>query len=219
MVFHWSYPVYLIPHAGGYASVVGAPTCDDDRTHFLVVHTDEQPATEFMQRFEIEGRPKRLHNHREFRWLLLSLRDPVRHVAFDPDPDEGQVNARWSASVGDLLRDHLKADYSPWNYPVCVVAQEDGFASIQGSGPAGEPLTAICVFTDEEKAHDYLAAAGEVGSLCTLDNPDQARTFLAALGPGVSAVALDPRVEAGLRTARHGFSLQTLLDKYLKGDE
>ncbi len=217
---YWEYPIYLIPHGGGYASMVDPKTAADDApTQMLVVYTQSEVAVQFMSEFGIPKVPRLLFNDREFGWLLQSLKAPVTTVVFDPSPLGDKIGARWQIAVQELVDDHLTTDYSPWNYPVFAIAQESGFVSIDGVGVGGEPLPAIGLFTSEEKAKHYLATAGESGELCELTNLDDARTFLTALADQLAAVALDPRVEEDQRTAKHCFSLETLLDKYLIRDE
>ena len=131
MDFTWKYPLFLVPMHGGYASVVDS-SGEGDPVHFLAVFQDEQTASAFMHVCLILGQPRPLHNAREFCWLLQSLRDPVTHVAFDPEPDVPHVSARQQLSVRDLLQHHLVVDYSPWTYPIYAIAQAQGYASIDG---------------------------------------------------------------------------------------
>jgi hypothetical protein len=213
---YWEYPIYLIPHGGGYASMVDPDAdADADPTHMLVVYTESEVAVQFMSEFGMPESPRMLFNDREFSWLLQSLRAPVADVAFDPSPLGGKIGARWQVAVRELLDEHLTMDYSPWNYPVYAVAQETGFVSIDGAGSEGESLTVLGLFTSEDKAKSYLDAADESGELCTLRDLDEARIFLTALIEQVVAVALDPIVEQNRRTAKHCFPLETLLNKYL----
>lgn len=217
---YWEYPIYLIPHGGGYASMVDPNTqADAEPTQMLVVYTESEVAVRFMTEFGIPDTPRMLFNDREFGWLLQSLRAPVKEVAFDPSPLGDEIAARWQVAVPELLEEYLTADYSPWNYPVYAVAQETGFVSIDGTGSAGEPLTVLGLFTSQEKANEYLKAADESGELCTLKNLDEAQVFLTALTGQVAAVALDPIVEQDQRTAKHCFPLKTLLEKYLVREE
>ncbi len=217
---YWEYPIYLIPHGGGYASMVDPNAeADAEPTQLLVVYTESEVAVRFMAEFGMADTPRMLFNDREFSWLLQSLRAPVTDVAFDPSPLGDKIDARWQVAVRELLDEHLSTDYSPWNYPVYAVAQESGFVSIDGAGSAGESLTVLGLFTSEDKAKSYLEAADESGELCTLTNLDEARIFLTALTEQIAAVALDPTVEQDQRTAKHCFPLETLLSKYLVREE
>lgn len=217
---YWEYPIYLIPHGGGFASIVDPNTesCAEP-TQMLVVYTESEVAVQFMSEFGMEDTPRMLFNDREFSWLLQSLRAPVFDVAFDPSPLGDKVGARWQVAVRELLATHLTADYSPWNYPVYAIAQGTGFVSIDAAGSDGQPLTILGLFTSAEKANGYLAAADESGELCTLANIEETRTFLTALTDLIGAVALDPTVENDQRTAKHCFPLDTLLSKYLVREE
>jgi hypothetical protein len=216
---YWEYPIYLIPHGGGFASMVDPHAeADAELAQLLVVYTESEVAVRFMAEFGMADTPRMLFNDREFRWLLQSLRAPVTGVAFDPSPLGDKIDARWQVAVRELLDQHLTADYSPWNYPVYAIAQEVGFVSIDGVGSGGEGFTALGLFTSEGKAQDYLEAAEESGELCRLANLDEARALLIALTEQIAAVALDPIVERGQRTAKHCFPLETLLNKYLVRD-
>lgn len=213
MAITWDYPIYLIPHGMGFASIVD-PDVSENPEHLLVVHTDAEAADEFMNEFGIHGAPRALQNDREFSWLLRSLKEPVTQVTFDPRPREGDVNARWTVPVQELLDDHLTADLSPWNYPVFVIEREVGFACISGRGD-GEPLKAVGVFSHLEKAEAYLELSEETGDVHELRDMESTRRFLKSLDASVNAAALDPVIEDGRHSARHCFSLKTLLEKYL----
>lgn len=217
---YWEYPIYLIPHGGGYASMVDPDNeAEAEPTQMLVVYTESDVAVQFMSEFGIPDTPRMLFNDREFGWLLESLRSPVRDVVFDPSPLGDKIDARWQVAVRELLDEYLTADYSPWNYPVYAIAQETGFVSIDGAGSLGESLTVLGLFSSQDKAKGYLEAADESGELCTLTNLDETRIFLTALTEQIAAVALDPIVEQERRTAKHCFPLETLLKKYLVRDE
>jgi hypothetical protein len=159
-----------------------------------------------------------LNNDREFAWLLQGLRDPVTHVAFDPVIDEGAVETRWSVPVRELVDDHLRGDFSPWNYPSFVVARPRGFASIEGQIGDGQSQKAVAVFTSREKAESYLKDTAEDGTVCELVNMEEARHFLERLEVQVAAVAIDPTVEDNRLAAKYCFRIATLLDKYLVRD-
>ena len=212
MAFSWGYPLFLIPHGAGFASIVDA---ESESAQRLVVYTRRAAAVAFMEEHALPGTPRALHNAREFRWMLEALRDPVCEVAFDPRLEDQQTLPRWSVGVRTLLDEHLHADLSPWNYPIWVVAQESGFACIHGHSSDGRPLTAITVFTDATKAEAYLGAAGESGTLCELADLEQTRHFLNSLELRVFAVAVDPVADRQKRTARYCFDIATLLEKYL----
>ncbi len=211
---YWEYPVYVIPHGGGYASMVDSSS-DDEPAQMLVIYTDSEVALEFMAQFNLPDTPRMLFNDRELGWLLRSVRAPVTEVVFDPCPTGERIDPRWRVSIRELLEEHLTADYSPWNYPVFAIAQTSGFVSIDATSQTGEALTALGLFTGEEHARAYLLGARESGELCRLENVDEARIFLTGLIDEVAAVALNPTVQDEQRSAKYCFSLQTLLDKYL----
>ncbi len=213
---YWEYPIYLIPHGGGYASMVDPQSeNEDDPTHMLVVYTQSEVAVQFMSEFGIPEVPRMLFNDREFGWMLQSLKSPVRQVAFDPSPLGDKIAAQWQVAIQELIDDHLTTDYSPWNYPVFAIAQDGGFVSLLGAEDNGKPTIAIGLFTSEEKANGYLEGADEEGELCELTNLDDTRTFLEALSDQVGSVAVNPIAEQDNRTATHCFSLPILLEKYL----
>ena len=214
MAIDWQYPIYLIPLGGGYASVCD-PDAGDETPHYLAVFTAESLAVAFMVQCEILTRPRALNNAREFSWLLQSLRHPVTQVAFDPSPQGRQVDARWMVSVEDLIQRYLRVDFSPWNYPLFVIAQEDGYASIEGRSDEGQQWRAVCLFTEFQKAEDYLRLAGESGEISQLDDWQQARDLLGSLAMDSAAVALDPVADGAQRKAKYCFAIETVLTKYL----
>ena len=163
---------------------------------------------------EIMGSTRQINNDREFGWLLTSLHAPVAGVVFDPSPIIDNPPG-WKVSVKDLLDNHLVSDNSPWNYPVYVVAQEQGFISIEEADNDGQPLTAIGFFTSVEYVETYLEAAAEAGATCPIDNVEEARSFLKKMAPQATAVAINPTAIDGQRTAKYCFAITTLLEKYL----
>jgi hypothetical protein len=214
MPFAWNYPVYLIPLEGGYVSVVDAEQAEP-RPHHLAVFTTAETAGSFMQHCQIWAEPRALRNAREFSWLLQSLRQPVTRVAFDPRADTPSVQCRWNVGVTELLQDHLQPDSSPWNYPVYVVRQPEGYASIEGRTPQGDRWTAVGLFSSRDKAAAYVSSSGIPGTTQELVDVRRTRGFLQSLSAAVNAVALDPVIDQGTHSAAHCFSLATLLNKYL----
>jgi len=210
----WSYPLYLIPHEGGYVSIVSAET-HRGSDQLLAVFTEEQRVREFMVHVGIDAAPFLLHNDREFIWMLRRLNDPVTRVTFDPAAEKDADQPGWTLSLESLLKNHLEADYSPWNYPIFVIAQDSGFVSIKGESDDGRPLIAIAVFTSHEKAETYLKATDEEGSLCELADMKQTRQFLGGLAIEVFSVALDVIAVSDRRIASHCFDIATLMEKYL----
>lgn len=213
MTRHWQYPIYLIQHGGGYASIVDGE--EGGSSHSLVLSSTEEKAMGFMAACGIMGALRELKNDREFGWLLKSLQAPAGGVVFDPSPTIDEQKSAYRLSVRELLDDHLTADNSPWNYPVYVVARDNGFVSIAGVAADGGPLTAVGFFTSEERIATYLEATGEEGTVCAMQNLDEARSFLNAIAPQAAAVALNPTVREGQRSAKHCFAIEILLEKYL----
>ena len=168
------YPIYLIPHGGGYLSVVDP---DSPSEQLLVVCSSQEEATKLIYQFEILSAPKALSNDREFAWLLDSLNYPVIGVAFDPKPEGKSINATYVIPVSELKSQHLSPDRSPWNYPVFTVAEENGFACIEGSEVDGAPLIAICLFTSSERANEYIEFSEGEGTPCMLQDLSQAPRF------------------------------------------
>lgn len=208
----WKYPIYLIPHQTGYVSIWADDGSDDQ---MLVVYTCEESAAEFMDDHGLPGQPRPLQNAREFRWLLDALHAPVTQVAFDPRVEQRRARTRWKISIAVLRDEHLDADFSPWNYPIYAIAQDTGFACIQGQASDGRPLTAIALFTSSARAERYLESAGEDGQLCEVGDMTLARRLLDSLPLDVFSVAIDPVVDDSVRKARHCFDIATLLEKYL----
>lgn len=167
----------------------------------------------------IMGAPREMNNDREFGWLLQSLQAPVTGVVFDPSPSVDDQSSAQRVPVRELLERHLNADNSPWNYPVYVVAQDEGFISIDGPGADGQTVTAVAFFTSEERIEAYLEATGNAGTACAMQNIDEARSFVKGIAPHAAAVALNPTFADGQRSAKHCFAIATLLDKYLVADE
>jgi len=218
MTRHWEYPVYVIPLGGGFVSIVD-PNNMDPPVHALAVFSQETTARQFMGTCEITGTPRPLDNAYQFGWLLQSLQAPVTQVAFDPDPHQQQVTAAWLVAVEELLKHDLVVDRSPWKYPVFVISQPTGFASIEGQASDGEDLTAVCLFTTQDKAMAYLDDALQVGEIQQLDDRHTVREFLRMISTGATAIALNPVVREGRHTAEYCVSIRTLIDKYLVEDD
>ncbi|MFN3149526.1 hypothetical protein [Bremerella sp.] len=215
----WEYPLYLIAHGGGYTSIVDPKDTDDQPQHILTTHSSEQVALNFMQQFAIIGEPRQLNNDREFRWFLKSLKLPVTQVAYDPEPIEFDINAKWVAKIKTLLEDFLIVDNSPWNYPVFVIKQKDGYSSTAGNDEEGQPITLLNLFTDEEKAKKYSTTNEGAGEVMPLHNMEHVREILQGLRESVSAVAMDPIYEEDESSSQYCIGVEALLDKYLVLDQ
>ena len=187
------------------------------RTRWLSTRTMTSAAS-FSPALESRLSLNHSRNSREFAWLLQNIKPPVTRVAFDPAVEEADAPPRWSVGIPELLNDYLVIDYSPWNYPVYVLSQGEGFASIAGEvGEAGngEGMHAVALFTDQQLAREYLLGAGETGSILALHDLQETRDFLTAIASGANSIAVNPIAEDGKRTAKHCFSIKTVLDKYL----
>lgn len=215
MDYQWQYPIFLIAHGGGYASIVDPADESEVPRQFLAIHTSEPLSLAFMQRFGIVGQPRKLNNDREFRWLLKSLKFPVTEVAFDPDPVEMDLNAACVASVQSIAEEHLHVDNSPWNYPVYIVDHGTGYASISGEDEGGNSLQLLSLFTSMERAEAYLELAHQEGEIMCLPDVEQAREVVLALKDQISAVAIDPEVSGEAGHSQYCIAVEPLLDKYL----
>lgn len=211
MDFSWQYPLFLLPHDQGYASLLDRSTATPRQS--LIVCTGPELAIELMTQFAMLGAPRALRDHREFRWLLQSLQEPVTHVAFDPEPTDDAVNATFRTSVKDLLTRHLPNDLSPWNYPVYAIGLADGFACIETD--AASSLRAVGIFTSANAAEAYLQDARLQGELLELTDLDTTVTFLAAIKNEIAAVAVDPHVVADRCRTDFCSTIDVLLAKYL----
>ncbi len=214
MVWELEYPLFLLPFDAGYVSVVETESAES-QTYYLAIFTSEQAAAEFSNESGIESEPRPLRNPRELAWLLQSLRTPVESVAFDPAAGSTAVESPWKVKVSDLLAHHVLIDYSPWNYPVFVIEQASGYACIEGASSKGTDMRAVGLFTQREKAQEYLAASSGRGRIVALDDLRQTRDFLEDLLPDATAVAIDPVISADHQSAEYCFSIRTVLDKYL----
>ena len=211
--FEIRYPLYLIPHGGGYLSIV-----DPENTgrQLLVVCSSQELSLMLIYQFSLLSKPKQLNNDREFAWLLRSLKNPVSAVAFDPRPEGEIVNAVEVATVAELLEHRLQPDLSPWNYPVFLLANDDGFVSIESDDGSGELIQLLCLFSSREKAIEYQDVTGIAGDLCEFKSVAQMRTFLKSLDRSLAAaVALDPVIENETHIAKYCFAIEVLLEKYL----
>ena len=76
----WDYPIFVIPHGPGYASLVDAEI-ESAPKHLLIVYTQQDAAEDLMREFGIPGSPRRLQDDREFGRLLQGLTAPVTEMA------------------------------------------------------------------------------------------------------------------------------------------
>jgi hypothetical protein len=212
--FAWTYPVFAVRHGGGLASVRLEPIDGEDR-FALAVFTTSQHCQRFFALTGIEGESARLNNDHEFAMLASALKRPHTDVAFDCEPIGSNVNAKWSVSIDDLLKDHLPWSRSPWNYPVFVLRQGKGYASIEADSSDGSPIHALAMFTVEKLAEDYREGAKEAGDVDAIDTPRMLSVLLERLTEA-SAVAINPTADDGVRTANICVTVQTLLEKYLQ---
>ena len=59
----------------------------------------------------------------------------------------------------DDLCDAFEAGSFQWDYPIFVIEEGGGCASIKGSIGAGAEVTLLCVFTDDDLADRYAKAS------------------------------------------------------------
>jgi len=215
MSFTWDYPVFVIPHGGGFVSVP-VESSQEAPQFAVTVFTSESLARQFMETVDLDGSPAALKNDREFAFFASALKKPCTAVVFDSQPEGTEVCARWQIDVPTLLEKHLPGARSPWDYPVFVLAAEEGYALIQGAGAEGSGISAVVLFTDAASAEAYCSAAGFEGAVEPLDTPEATVAFLQAVPPNVTAVAVNPRVEDGRHRAKTCVRIATLLEKYLK---
>ncbi|PHR94738.1 MAG: hypothetical protein COA78_31705 [Blastopirellula sp.] len=218
MTIQWNYPIYLIAHSGGYASIVDPTSKSEPPLQQLVVISEETLALQFMGDFGIMGAPRMLNNDREFGWLLQSLKPPVTSIAFDPNPVEKEINAAWACSIDTMLEKHLSMDNSPWNYPVYFINQDTGYSSILGQSADGKDVIVLNLFTTKEKANEFLKAADEPGDLEEYADMASLREFLDSMQKSGSAIAIDPEITETGRTAKNCLGIESLLAKYLVSD-
>lgn len=215
----WDYPLFVVAHGGGYVSIVDPSDEDDEQPRqILATHSSEVAALAFMQQFAIVGEPRQLNNDREFRWFLKSLKHPVTKLAFDPQPVELDLNARWIMPIDQFLADYLVVDNSPWHYPVFVIDHGDGFGSIEGRNEEGEPVTLLSIFTGEQTAENFLKRQPRGGTVLKLHNMPHVRELLVGLQDEIAAVAIDPLLDEDTTTSQYCLGVDALLNKYLTLD-
>jgi hypothetical protein len=223
MSFTWNYPIYLVSHGGGLASIAGQ---DADGQPFgsVAVFTQREMAAAFIvgagiEDTEAENPVRLLENDREFAYLLSGLRPPVTAVVFDPSSQDAQVAPAWQVNIETLLQNHLPLARSPWDYPVYAIGEGAGYASIIGRAQGQDDLVAMGLFTTIALAEAYRDVAQIKGRIEQLDQPPALRRLLGVLGQSINAVALDPTLVEGRRTAKWCVDIATLLEKYLPEEE
>lgn len=214
MAYTWQYPVFLIRCGDGFAAV--EVDSDTDEQQFAVtVFTDEALCEQFVDNVGIDGTVVELKTEREFARLVAFLRPPFASVVFDSAPVDDQVNADWQVDIPTLLAEHLPLARSPWDYPLFVLRETDGYTSVRGSSDAGDTFVAVGIFTRRELADHFMSDAGLSATVIQLDDPPQLRALLDALDETVSTVAFNPTAEGDQRTAKHCVRIRDIRAKYL----
>lgn len=217
MSFSWQYPIYLIRHRGGYASIVAEPDSALPDCSVAVFTTRDAAGT-FMETVGIYGRLVAIESAMEFSRLVGALKRPATSIAFDPASSGTNPNARWTVDAATLLRDHLPSVQAGWAFPVFVIRRDGGYASIEGSAVGRGTLVAIAVFTTRAAAEKYAEDSGESGEIRPLDDVGSFTALAEKIRPQAAAVAVDPTVSQGNRIAPLCVGLDTLIEKYLDGD-
>lgn len=208
------YPVYILPYGVGYVSVVDNSQCSDP-PHQLVVCSELIQAQRLMQQYELAGDPRPIDNDREFAWLLESLREPVTMVTFDPELTDDTASSAWTVSVKALLTVHFEPNLSPWNYPIYVIAIDEGFAGVNGTNETAEQFVAIGVFTSSSEAEQFIGDSSQAGTPCQLNDLDEAVRFFDGIRDTIDAVTINPVIDDGIQMAKHCLAIDILLSKYL----
>ncbi len=214
MAYTWQYPVFLIRCGDGFAAV--AVDSDTDEQQFAVtVFTDEALCEQFVDNVGIDGTIVELNTEREFARLVALLRPPFASVVFDSAPVDDQVNADWQIDIPSLLTEHLPLARSPWDYPLFVLREADGYTSVRGSSGEEDTFVAVGIFTRRELADHFTADAGLSATVVQLEGPPQLRDLLDELDETVSTVAFNPTAEGDQRIAQHCVHIRDIRAKYL----
>ncbi len=217
MSFSWKYPIFVIRHNGGFAS---APLSGDgdEPVVALMLFTEEPAAEAFMKAVELDGEVRSLGNDREVAYLIAALRHPCTSVMFNPTLEGDAVIGQWTVDIATLAEKHLPLARSPWDYPVYVLAEGEGYSSITADVPGRGQVVALALFTDAARADSYSESAGIETRRRSLNTPDQLRKLLVELPQNVTVVAIDPLVTDGRRQAKTCVEISVLLEKYLPND-
>lgn len=208
----WQYPLFVVPVPGGFASVFDNDA--DETQQSLLAFSDSNAAILFIATFGLLSAPRPLKNDRELAWLLRGIQKPVVNLLVDANPANPDSASGQLHTIEHVL-ENLTLEYSPWDYPVFAIGKEQGFVCIDGAAEDGEWLSAIALFSSEQKVQDYLEHSKEQGELCLINNQQEAIVFLRGIRELVTAVAIDPYLKNNKHAAKFCFSIDTLLDKYL----
>jgi hypothetical protein len=214
MTYAWEYPIFLVRCGSGFAAVEIDGQREESR-FALAVFTREKLCEDFVRNVGIEGNQMSLGSDREFAALVAGLKPPFTAVVFDSTPEEDRVNADWQVDITALLEDHLPLARSPWDYPLFVLRELDGYASVKGPATNGNPLVAVAVFTSREHADSFISAAERSAALVELAGPQALSDLLAELPRSVSVVAFNPVADGERRTAKHCVRIADIRAKYL----
>lgn len=215
MSFLLTYPVIVIRHGGGYASLASEMP-DGAQLLAVAAFSNEQTLREFVVAARLEGEIEFLPTSEDFARFVRAMRPPAAAIAFDPEVTEEGIRTRGQVDVATLLRDFLPAMGITWNYPVYAIRMESGYACIAGETPQG-PMIALALFDEEDVATAYRAAAEVEGEIESILDAPALVTFLDALDDAINAVAFDPQVTEIGHMARWCVRRAMLIDKLKNG--
>jgi hypothetical protein len=208
MAIELTYPIYAIWRDGGFHCLEGEDEAGNP-TMGVMIFTDGWLADQWIEDNGLDATVKTIPNHYQFRRFLVSLKEPKPKVVCDAAKDsDGVIDAQWSEEVNTLLEDVLPPVAFQWDYPLFLIKEGVGFASINGTKPTGERLTLVATFTDVDLAESYMQRAEVAGTIVNIPSEAKFAEFVNSLLPPAQGVVFDPT------DATPGSKSKVCLDKH-----
>lgn len=208
MAIDLTYPIYAIQRDGGFHCLEGEDEAGDP-TLGVMIFTDGRLAEQWIEDNGLDATVKAIPDHYQFRRFLVSLKTPKPKVVCDAVRDSaGVIDAQWSEEVNTLLEDVLPPVAFEWDYPLFLIKEGAGFASINGTKPTGERLTLVAIFTDTDLAQRYMQRAEVAGTIVKVPTEAKFAEFVDSLLPPAQGVVFDPT------DATQGSTTKVCLDKH-----
>lgn len=210
--FRLHYPLYALRVRQGYHALESKDEKGTPRLA-VAVFTTAAFAEEYMAEMDLQGKLTTFADAADFWHFLQGMSGPALDVVFDLHvAPEGHLEGD-TRSRSELLSKHLPVVHA-WNYPLYLLREAAGPATVTGTAPGRGTVSLAALFTDREQAGLYQAEAGVAATLEPLPNAAAFADFLR--GTNLEGVILNPDSPTDNVAAKLCIDKGTLLRKYLR---
>ncbi|MDA7951291.1 MAG: hypothetical protein MPJ24_07355 [Pirellulaceae bacterium] len=221
MAHPWKFPLYILPHGGGYVSLMRSQyrlategpkgeggNQEEKEDHLAVVLFDDLSlAGDFQEAAGISAPLSSLKRPEDFAEFVRGLTDKTPTVILNPQLKEGELIVEAQAKAVELLARELPSPGIRWGLPLYLLQQKEGWFSLCGTGQDGKQQQAVAAFTQKKALLSVQEELSLVGEIVSLGSLERLNTFLGEIGEEATALAFNPTVEGGRLRASYAITV------------